>query len=117
MGSGIVLNNRIQNGGFIPEIIQDILSARPAPGIFHRWFVTTDQTPNKIFRDDVTVWTQIFPAGGGGTLTGADNGLHVQGGNTVELGGTLIKDTDIDPATFHLTLNNASNPNEPFFLF
>lgn len=113
--SGIPINNSIVNGGVIPIIMQLPLGQRPAPGIYHRWFVTTDQSPNIIYRDDVTVWTPIF-TGGGGALTDADNGLHVQGGNTVELGGTLIKNTDIDPATFVLSINGSFIINKPLLI-
>lgn len=50
----------------------------------------------------------LWAAAGSGTLTGADNGLSVSGGTTVELGGTLTKNTSIsgDSNTYDLSLSD-----------
>lgn len=49
----------------------------------------------------------LFVPPSGGTITGANNGTSISGGNTVQLGGTLIQNTTIDHgASFQLNFIN-----------
>lgn len=50
-------------------------------------------------------WT-AGSSGGGGTITGANNGLSVAGGVTIQLGGILIQNTVIDFSTFTFGFDN-----------
>src|SRR5579871_6904670 len=114
----INIRNWITNGGGIPVVIEDIYANLPPAGIPGRLFVTTDQTPNIIYRDTGTAWVVLFTGGAAGTLTNANNGLSVSGGNTAQLGGTLIKTTDIDPTAsgFQLSVNGAAAINNAVFI-
>ena len=49
----------------------------------------------------------LYSSGGTGTVTGANNGLSLFGGNTVQLGGPLIQNTNIDfGSLYQLTFTN-----------
>lgn len=66
--------------------------------------IVTQNTASVIFTGD---GTKLHPltatATAAGTLTGADNGLSLNG-TIVELGGTLLKDTTVDEGAFALSL-------------
>lgn len=92
MAEGIFIGNAIIDGGKNYSIQTDVIANLPPAGTANRWFLSTDT--NTLYWDNGTTWLPILNSPAGGSLTGADNGLDVSG-TTVELGGTLVKATDI----------------------
>ncbi len=91
-GSVVVTDTKIISSAIAPTLFQTVLGAS---GLTY----SSDYTANFVKRSlpDIA-WVTAYTAthtGGGGTITGATNALTVTG-NTIQLGGALIKDTAID---------------------
>jgi len=103
MAEGILYDDKIINAGKNYSIQSDNLANRPVAGTADRWFLALDT--KALYYDNGTTWVLIL-TGGGGTLTSADNGLSLSG-TVAELGGPLIKNTDIVPAGSLFSVNGS----------
>lgn len=85
------IQNLANNFGYTAGLLSNTLANRPAMAALGTIFYSTDTL--QIFRYTGTTWVE-YGAGGGGGITGADNGLSVVG-TEVYLGGTLLGSTQV----------------------
>lgn len=106
----ITINNGVQNILGTPGAISGVFANRPAAANVADGTLYFSTDTLAIYQAISGAW-QAYSGGGGGGITNANNGLSVFGGNTAQLGGTLVKNTTINAANFDLFYTNGRKYN------
>ena len=93
----IFVNNGVTNILGTPGIITDYIGNQPAANTVADGTLFYSKNTLAIYQSVGGTWLLYSGGGGGGTVTGADNGLQLSGSN-VELGGVLLFDTSVGGA-------------------